>query len=264
MKKLLLIAMATAVALTSCKKIAGVPTDEENARVLMQYNEMWAEMEALFNSDAEEAEVDAAFSTFIAETVEMLKENKGGELVYAVLPSLFYYFDTEQKDIAFDGFREDSLNVQPYAKYYAAYQAEKKTAVGMQYTDFSCATPNNDTLALSELVGTKDYVLVDFWASWCGPCRRSMPAMKELYAEFGDRLEILGVSLDNDYDRWTACIADLDLPWKHISDLQAWGCVPASLYGVCAIPATVLMDKNGTIVARNAEPDELRIILSQE
>lgn len=264
MKKLLFIAMAVAVAFTSCKKIAGVPTDEENARVLMQYNEKWAEMEALFNSDAEVDEVDAAFTAFITETVEMLKENKGGELVYAVLPSLFYYFDTNQKDIAFDGFREDSLNVPPFDKYHKAYLAEKKTSIGLQYTDFSCATPQGDTLALSELVGTKDYVLVDFWASWCGPCRRSMPIMQEMYIEFGDRLEILGVSLDGDYDRWVACISELDLPWKHISDLKAWECVPAGLYGVCAIPATVLIDKSGTIVARNAEPDELRIILSQE
>ncbi len=264
MKKLFLIVMTLAVTFVSCKKIAGVPTDEDNARVLAQYNEMWAEMEALFNSDAEEADIDVAFDAFIAETVEMLKENKGGELVYAVLPSLFYYFDTDQKDIAFDGFREDSLAVMPYAKYYKAYQAEKKTSIGVQYTDFSCAAPNADTLVLSELIGTKDYVLVDFWASWCGPCRRSMPAMKEVYAEYGERLEILGVSLDNDYDRWTACIADLALPWKHISDLQGWACEPASLYGVCSIPATVLIDKNGVIVARNAEPAALRVILSQE
>ena len=135
------------------------------------------------------------------------------------------------------------------------------TAVGETYIDIAAPTPEGDTLRLSELVGETDYVLGDFWATWCGPCRASLPALKQLYKDLpAGRLEILGVSLDNSEEKWATFIKDQQLVWRHISDLQGWQSGPAALYGVNSIPATVLIDRNGTIVARNASEEELREI----
>lgn len=259
MKKLFLF-VSLSVLLMAC---SNRPSDEENARVLAEYSAMWAELELQSESLPEDS-FNLVFDDFLEKTLVMLDENKGGELVYAVLPTLYYYFTTEQKAAIFQGFREDSLQVEPFDRFYAAFQAEQNTAIGCTYADFACLTPDSVALPLSSIVGQKDFLLIDFWASWCGPCRRSMPAWKELYAEYGARVDILGVSLDRDYSQWVDAIARLDLPWYHVSELSGKDCPSANLYGVMFIPSTVLIRRDGTIVARNAEPAEVRAFLEGE
>lgn len=137
---------------------------------------------------------------------------------------------------------------------------DSTTAVGEnRYTDISAPTPTGEVLALSDLVGKTDYVLVDFWATWCPPCRELIPVLRELYLSVPEgRLEILGVSLDKDRDRWKQFIQSENLDWKHISDLRGWDSEPAAVYGVDAIPTTLLIDREGNIVGRDM--DELEMI----
>ena len=95
-------------------------------------------------------------------------------------------------------------------------------------------------------------MLVDFWASWCGPCRAENPHVVAAYNKFHDKgFEILGVSYDRNKDSWLAAIEKDQLPWLHVSDLKGWKNLTAKLYSISAIPANVLLDKEGKIIAKD-------------
>ncbi|MEM6398035.1 MAG: TlpA disulfide reductase family protein [Bacteroidota bacterium] len=123
-------------------------------------------------------------------------------------------------------------------------------------------SPEGKTIKLSDLRG--QYVLIDFWASWCGPCRRENPNVVRVYNEYHERgFEILGVSLDNKADRWQAAIEKDGLTWPHISDLGGWRSAHAKAYGVTSIPETILLDPEGKIVARGLRGDALEAKLAE-
>ena len=123
-------------------------------------------------------------------------------------------------------------------------------AVGAEAPLFAGPTPEGEQISLESLRGK--VVLIDFWASWCGPCRRENPNVVKLYNAYKDKgFEILAVSLDRTKDRWVKAIADDKLTWLHISDLKGWKSTYARQYGVSSIPQTVLLDREGKIMARN-------------
>lgn len=115
--------------------------------------------------------------------------------------------------------------------------------------DFTQKNPEGEAVSLSSFRGK--VVLVDFWASWCGPCRRENPEVVKLYEKYKDQgFEIIGVSLDRKKDRWLQAIEADGLTWPHVSDLKGWQNEVAQLYGVGSIPHTVLLDREGKIVAQ--------------
>ncbi|MEL6593886.1 MAG: TlpA disulfide reductase family protein, partial [Bacteroidota bacterium] len=129
-------------------------------------------------------------------------------------------------------------------------KAEKAMAVGAIAPEIALPNPQGDTLRLSDLRGK--VVLIDFWASWCGPCRRENPKVVRMYKAYQDQgFEILGVSLDAKKTAWEQAIAKDGLEWLHVSDLRRWRSVAAQTYGVGSIPATVLVGRDGRIIARN-------------
>ncbi|MGN0309088.1 MAG: redoxin domain-containing protein [Bacteroides sp.] len=133
------------------------------------------------------------------------------------------------------------------------------TAVGQKFTDFTMQDPEGKEVKLSDYVGKGKVVLIDFWASWCGPCRREMPNLVEAYKQYkGKNFEIVGVSLDRDLESWKKGIADLNITWPQMSDLKYWDCEGAKLYAVSSIPHTLLVDGEGTIVARGLHGEELQ------
>ena len=154
----------------------------------------------------------------------------------------------------------------PDSKYTKSMQATAKQlgplVEGAMAPDIKLKTPAGDSLALSSLRGK--VVLIDFWASWCGPCRRENPNVKKIYEKYKDQgFEIYGVSLDNNASRWNDAIAKDGLTWKHVSDLAGWQSSAAKLYGVRSIPATFLLDKEGRIYKSGFRSHELEGLLQQ-
>ena len=141
----------------------------------------------------------------------------------------------------------------------------RATAVGAEVPDIKLAKADGTTLALSSLRGK--YVLLDFWASWCGPCRQENPNVVKAYQQFKDKgkgFTIYSVSLDSDKDRWTKAIAADGLAWpNHVSDLRGWQSAGASAYGVQSIPASFLLDPQGRIIAKNLRGPALEAKLAE-
>ena len=127
----------------------------------------------------------------------------------------------------------------------------KMAFIGQQYTDLEMADPDGKMHKISELVGDGKYVLVDFWASWCGPCRAEMPNVLEAYNKYHDKgFEVIGVSFDQKKEAWVKAVDQLKMPWLQISDLKGWQCAAAPVYKIDGIPDNILIDPLGKIIDR--------------
>lgn len=132
------------------------------------------------------------------------------------------------------------------------------TGINSKFVDLGLPGPQGQTVWVGDYVGQNQLVLIDFWASWCGPCIRELPNVVKAYERFHDKgLEIVGVSLDKDKASWLAAIEQTGQKWPQMSDLKGWDCAGAQIYGIQSIPANVLIDSQGKIVARDLRGDAL-------
>ena len=147
-------------------------------------------------------------------------------------------------------------------RFVAHLETQERTAVGQPFVDFRMQNLDGNEIALSDFAGKGKYVMIDFTATWCGPCIAGKPAMKETYNQFKDKgFEIVSVWFDDDNERWVS--AANALPWVHMSDLKGWQSEGAKLYAVNAIPHSVLIDPTGIIIARNLQGDNLNKKLAE-
>ena len=141
---------------------------------------------------------------------------------------------------------------------------EKMAFVGQQYTDLEMADPDGKMHKISELVGEGKYVFVDFWASWCGPCRAEMPNVLEAYNKFHAKgFEVIGVSFDQKKEAWVKAVEQLQMPWLQISDLKGWQCAAAPIYKIDGIPDNILIDPQGKIIDRGLRGKALHTRLQE-
>ena len=132
------------------------------------------------------------------------------------------------------------------------------TEPGKVCVDIALPGPQGQTVRVRDYVGQNKLVLIDFWASWCVPCLREMPNVVKAYELYhGKGLEIVGVSLDNNKARWLAAIEATGQKWPQMSDLKGWDCQGAQFYNIQAIPANVLINEHGIIIARDLRGEDL-------
>jgi peroxiredoxin len=137
----------------------------------------------------------------------------------------------------------------------------EKTKVGATIPDFTQNDKDGNPISITDLRG--QYVLVDFWASWCGPCRAENPNVVEAYQKYKDNgFTVIGVSLDDNKENWLKAIKDDKLDWYHVSDLQGWKNQVAQDFGVKSIPFSILIDKEGVILGKNLRGEELQQTLA--
>lgn len=176
----------------------------------------------------------------------------------------FYNNSTAENEALLQQIPANFQNDEAIVKIKKLIDTQKKTAVGTKFIDFEMKTPGGKVVKLSDYVGKGKVVLVDFWASWCGPCRREMPNLVKIYAKYkGKHFEIVGVSLDQDAAAWKEAIKKLKMTWPQMSDLKFWDSKGAQLYAINSIPHTVLIDGNGTIIARGLYGKELQTKIAE-
>lgn len=140
----------------------------------------------------------------------------------------------------------------------------KKVQEGSKCPELTMMSPDGAQVSLSQFIGKGNYVLIDFWASWCAPCMRELPNVLESYALYHPKgFEIVGVSLDEDAAAWKGAIEKFKIPWPNMSDLAGWKSQAVSVFSFSGIPHTVLVDPNGNIVAKNLRGAELKAKLAE-
>jgi peroxiredoxin len=223
-------------------------------------------VEQIFNSNYGVNDTIAAQAVMQYQMLEMQKKMTMQNFIKSnpsYLVSL-YFIEQLSLDEDFDLYKllADSLSVKyPTNEFVVSLKTRvekaSKLAIGSVAPEIIMPNTAGKEVALSSLRGK--YVLVDFWAAWCGPCRRESPNMVNLYEKYNSEgFEIYSVSLDQTKEAWTKAIADDGLgKWTHVSDLKYWQSEAATEYGVEGIPFTVLLDKEGKIIAKNLRGDAL-------
>ena len=202
--------------------------------------------------------VQSQRTDLIANRLEALLDANPGVLMSAFLVT---YFENsfEQHALLYKKIRDALISQWPNDDFVKHLDSRLSTLLlpGMDAPDIELNDPNGKLRRLSDLRGK--VVLIDFWASWCRPCRMENPNVVRLYSLFHDRgFEIFSVSLDNNHDAWLKAIADDHLSWpNHVSDLRGWSSAGGKLYGISSIPSTVLVGPDGKILARNLRGQQL-------
>lgn len=206
---------------------------------------------------------DKAFMEVEKVQKDYVKANPASYISPFLLSQVYYDMDADVLEGYLNGFDKKLEPVQIVKTLTDRLAKLKKVAVGQIAPDFTMASTDGTPVKLSDVYSKNQYTLIDFWASWCGPCRRENPNVVAVFNSYNSKgFGVLGVSLDKDKDKWLKAISDDKLTWTHVSDLKFWQNEAAALYAVNSIPSNLLVDKTGKIIARNLREEKLKETIS--
>ncbi len=238
--------------------------EQELMNFNMQFRNLYNEyMQANMGGDMNKVkQIEEEYSKVEEQQQQYIKDfiNENSSTVLSPFITLNYmmpYLSLEELELIMEKFTPE-VNESIYAKNLAEkVDVLKSVAIGQPYIDFTMDDPDGNPVSLSSYVGDQ-YVLIDFWAGWCNPCRQENPVLVENYEKYKDKgFEIFGVSLDKTREAWVKAIEEDGITWPQVSELNYWDCSARDLYGFNSIPHNVLLDKDGIIIAKNLRGEEL-------
>lgn len=256
-------------------KVSGTPANdayqafnEENKKIEEEFSKKYSQLsdttltEEAKNVLTESLKTDMQKTTdFFYETIEKnLNNGFGFYLLETAAPGL----EAEKLLPLIEKLPAKYANTPMIKELKEGAQKRLAASVGKKFIDFTSTTPDGASMKLSDVIAKNKYTLLDFWASWCGPCMQEMPNVVKVYNTYKSKgLEIVGLSLDADADAWKKAIKEQKATWVHLSDLTGWDAPAVASYGVQGIPATFLIDQEGTIVAKNLRGAELEAKIAE-
>jgi len=253
--------------------------DHRNTDAYAEYNKVIEDFEAL-PEEEQEAKIaefmpkyQAAYQKYSDFYMGMIEENKDNLVPVAfidMVPSLagkekFEELLASGAPFASHPYVLDIKRKMDESEARRKEAEEKKQAIiGQQFLDLEEADPDGNLHKLSEYVGQGRWALVDFWASWCGPCKAEMPNVVAAYKKYHDKgFDIVGLSFDREKEPWVKAITEWEMPWIHLSDLKYWKSVASDVYTVNSIPDNLLIDPEGKVVARGLRGSALEAKLAE-